>query len=77
MLTTGEVMRALYLRGGEFSEEARTWLAGVDDDNNALGCIEDTLEELNDGEIDERTALLAIARIIGFRLVLFDDEAAA
>ncbi|MEP9328755.1 hypothetical protein PPMP20_37650 [Paraburkholderia phymatum] len=74
MLTTHEVMRLLYLRGGEFSEEARAWLSGVDDDNDALGCIADTLDELDDGEIDEQTAFRKITSIVKTRASDDDDD---
>lgn len=64
MLTIDEMMNAIYMRGGEFCDEARQWLLAENEDDEKLVAIEDTFDELRDGEIGVKAALVKIARII-------------
>lgn len=75
MLTTREMMTALYLAGGLYSAEACAWLHKEDTEADALTLLERTLDTIEgaleayrDCEADAKATVEHIACVIGFRL---------
>lgn len=75
MLTTREMMLALYLDGGPYCAEACAWLHEHDDAADTLDLIEYALDAFCAGELDAATTIADIASIIGYRLPLAESEA--
>jgi hypothetical protein len=76
MLTTREMMETIYLRGGEFSEEARAWLADDDDETVAACLIEEALSDYESGHATADEILIALADAAGFELDVSQPGAA-
>lgn len=68
MLTTREMVLALYLAGGSYSAEACAWLHDDDAAADALDLIEYVLDANSAGELDALATHVNIARAIGYRL---------
>lgn len=68
MLTTREMMLALYLAGGSYSVEACAWLHDDDAAADALDLIEYALDAFCAGELDALATVANIARALDYPL---------